>query len=203
MPAAEDSDSKVSRGRQPTKEERALWRQIVRDATPLHPERYRGPEAPDTRMSEQSQAAEKPAESPKCGKPKPGATPAKAAAESKPRPKTLDEGHMADMDRRTADRFRRGRLPIEARLDLHGMTRAAAHDSLDRFIAHSAARGLRCVLVITGKGTFSNEGGVLRREMPRWLNLAGTREKILAFTSAQRHHGGGGAFYLLLRRRRE
>ncbi len=57
--------------------------------------------------------------------------------------------------------------------------------------------------MITGKGTFSNEGGVLRREMPRWLNLAGTREKVLAFTSAQRHHGGGGAFYLLLRRRRE
>jgi DNA-nicking Smr family endonuclease len=98
-------------------------------------------------------------------------------------------------------KLRRGRLPIEGRLDLHGMTQAAAVDKLAAFIERAEAAGKRCVLVITGKGLAS--GGILRDQVPRWLNQAPNRARVLAFDYAQPQHGGAGALYVLLKRRRE
>jgi DNA-nicking Smr family endonuclease len=79
---------------------------------------------------------------------------------------------------------------------------------LGDFIARSARAGLRCVLVITGKGLrrldderSGSEIGILRNAAPRWLNEAPNRARILAFAAAQPRHGGGGALYVLLRRR--
>ena len=110
------------------------------------------------------------------------------------------------LDGRTADRLRRGRLPIEGRLDLHGRTQAEAHRLLTRFIAESHRAGRRCVLVITGKG-FNPDArgpeaaiGVLRRQLPRWLAEAPNKSLVLAAAQAQPRHGGGGAFYIYLRK---
>ena len=105
---------------------------------------------------------------------------------------------FAGIDRATAERLKRGRRPIEARLDLHGMTQAEAHAALSRFIAGSRSAGRRCVLVITGHGRIS--GGILKQSVPRWLNEPGMRRHLLAITPAQPQHGGAGALYLLLRR---
>ncbi len=105
------------------------------------------------------------------------------------------------IDRSTAEKLRKGKLPIDRRLDLHGMTEAAAHAALNRCVRESHRTGLRVILVITGKG---REGeGVLRKNLPRWLGLGENAEKVLRTTSAQPLHGGSGAFYVLLRRRRE
>ena len=49
-------------------------------------------------------------------------------------------------------RLRRGQYAVQAAIDLHGLSRAAAHVELRDFIAASAAAGLRCVRVIHGKG---------------------------------------------------
>jgi DNA-nicking Smr family endonuclease len=106
------------------------------------------------------------------------------------------------LDRRTAERLRGGALPIEARLDLHGMTQAEAHRALDTFLARAVEAEKRCVLVITGKGGRMAGDGVLRAAVPRWLNEAPNRARLLAFAPAQPQHGGAGALYLLLRRRR-
>ncbi|HEV2550387.1 MAG TPA: Smr/MutS family protein [Stellaceae bacterium] len=106
------------------------------------------------------------------------------------------------LDRRTAERLRQGALPIEARLDLHGMTQEEAHRALDAFLARAAAAGKRCVLVITGKGGRSSGDGVLRAAVPRWLNEPPNRARLLAFVLAQPPHGGAGALYILLKRRR-
>jgi DNA-nicking Smr family endonuclease len=54
--------------------------------------------------------------------------------------------------------------------------------------------------VVTGKGLA--HGGVLRHMVPRWLNEAPNRERVLAFAPAQPKHGGGGALYILIRRKR-
>jgi DNA-nicking Smr family endonuclease len=110
------------------------------------------------------------------------------------------------LDKRSAERLKRGELPIEARLDLHGMTQDEAHEALGRFLSRAEAHGLRCVLVITGKG-FRRLGeggglGILKGAVPRWLNEAPNRARVLAFSAAQPQHGGGGALYVLLRRRR-
>ena len=112
-------------------------------------------------------------------------------------------GRIADVDKRLAERLRRGRLPIEGKLDLHGLTQGEAHDQLAGFIAVSQKRGHRCILVVTGKGLWREGAGILREMVPRWLNEAPNRARVLAIAHAQPRHGGTGALYLLLKRRRE
>jgi DNA-nicking Smr family endonuclease len=113
----------------------------------------------------------------------------------------LDHRRSPGLDKSTAGRFAKGMMDIEATIDLHGLTQPVAHAALSRFITGSADIGRRCLLVITGKG--NREGsGILRAEVPRWLNEPGLRGQILAFTYAQPKHGGGGALYVLLKRRR-
>jgi DNA-nicking Smr family endonuclease len=58
---------------------------------------------------------------------------------------------------------------------------------------------LRCVEIITGIGT-GEEGGVLRRELPHWLNLPRLRPLLLG--AAHPHPANPGATRLLLRRAR-
>ena len=135
---------------------------------------------------------------------KPGSRPAArpippTSAPPLPHPE-LEHGKSAGLDRRSADRLRRGRLPIDGRLDLHGMTQAAAGERLAEFIAGAQSAGKRCVLVITGKGLAG--GGILREQVPRWLNQPPNRGRVLAFDYAQAQHGGMGALYVLLKRRR-
>ncbi len=125
-----------------------------------------------------------------------------ASAGHRRAPAPLTHGSRDGLDRRKAERLRRGRLPIEATLDLHGLRQAEAHRRLERFLAESQAAGKRCVLVVTGKGVHKEEGGVLRANVPRWLNEAPNRARILTFDYAQQKHGGTGALYILLRRRR-
>jgi DNA-nicking Smr family endonuclease len=105
------------------------------------------------------------------------------------------------MDRRQARRLKRGELPIDAHLDLHGLTIARAHGALSAFIKRAHAAGARLVVVITGKGPDGR--GRIRAEAPHWLNAAELRPLILAVTQAHGSHGGAGALYVLLKRRRE
>jgi len=101
-----------------------------------------------------------------------------------------------DIDRRSAQRVKRGQTTIEARLDLHGMTQAEAHRALAAFLARAQQAGHRLVLVITGKS------GVLHGAVPRWLEEGENRGRVLAFGRAQPLHGGAGALYVFLRRKR-
>jgi len=155
------------------------------------------------------------------GRTKPAATKAEAAAGTKQGPATPpaagrqagDAAVPAGLDRRTATRLRRGQLTIDGRLDLHGHTQSEAHRALHGFVKGAARRGHRCLLVITGKGglrTQANgddgverESGVLRRNVPRWLNEAPVRDLVLGVETARAQHGGAGAYYVLLRRQRQ
>ena len=111
----------------------------------------------------------------------------------------LDPSGPVDLDRRSWLKLRRGSYPIDARIDLHGMTQAEAHTRLVSFLAGAQARGNRCVLVITGRGL--RHGGTLREMTPRWLETGPNRGVVLSFAQARLHHGGEGALYVLLRRR--
>lgn len=110
------------------------------------------------------------------------------------------QGNYADIDRNTAERFRKGNYPIDATLDLHGMTAQKAQAALVRFIGAHYTRQSRCLLVITGKGTKGE--GVLKKALPGWLAHEDMAPMILAFDAAKAKHGGSGAFYVLLRRNR-
>ncbi|QDY69978.1 Smr/MutS family protein [Qingshengfaniella alkalisoli] len=113
------------------------------------------------------------------------------------------------VDRRTNTRMKRGKLKPEARLDLHGMTIAQAHPVLRRFVLDAQERGLRLVLVITGKGKMRDEPGpipqpvgILRHQVPRWLALPPLNQAVLQVSEAHLRHGGGGAYYVYLRKLR-
>ena len=115
----------------------------------------------------------------------------------------LKPGQLQGLDRKRGDKLRKGKLEIEGTLDLHGMTRDQAQGAVRRFIEASQSMGRRTVLVITGKGYTHGGDGVLRSELPRWLNADPLRSKIVAFDFAQPRHGGQGAFYVYIKKVRD
>ncbi len=179
-----------------SEEERALWQLIARTAVPLK----------RRRKSEPKPAAPAPPEKPatKTARPKAKSVPSKAPLPVPPppaRPHELSHGLSVGIDKRQAERFRRGKTPIEGKIDLHGRTQAQAHDDLHDFVARAHASGKRMVLVITGKGITASKSGVLKN-VPRWLNEPSLRRHVLAFDYAEPQHGGEGALYVLLKRKK-
>ena len=113
------------------------------------------------------------------------------------------------MDKKTFSKMKRGKSAPEARIDLHGMTAAAAQTALTAFLLRSHDAGHRLVLVITGKGRGRDDHGpipervgVLRQQLPHWVSLPPLNRIVLQTTEAHRRHGGSGAFYVYLSRRR-
>lgn len=113
----------------------------------------------------------------------------------------LIQGDLHAMDKKTGQRFKAGAMQIDARLDLHGYTLDKAFEVLKNFIHDQSRKNARCLLVITGKGGMLGRG-VLKAEMPVWMNSAEIRSLILSYTTAQPKDGGDGAFYILLKRNR-
>lgn len=98
---------------------------------------------------------------------------------------------------RTVKKLRRGQFPIEAELDLHGMTAAGAYAALERFLAHAARDHLRHVRVIHGKGFGSDSGRpVIKSKVNLWLRID---PRVAAYCSAPPAHGGTGALNVLLK----
>jgi len=113
----------------------------------------------------------------------------------------------AGIDGNTKRRLEKGDLQPSAKLDLHGLTEAAAHGALLTFLHTAHRRGDRLVLIVTGKGPLEEAapkaryGGVLRRAVPRWLEEAPMASVIADKRWAHRRHGGDGALYIYLRKR--
>ncbi|MFC0407662.1 Smr/MutS family protein [Roseomonas elaeocarpi] len=148
---------------------------------------------------------DKPAETPPAPKPEPAPAPATAvvARPAAPAlrlpPPPISVGTPGPgLDARRWRDLRRGKLRPERTLDLHGRRAQDAHGAVLHFLAEAHADGLRCVAIVTGKG--SGEGGVLRRELPHWLNLPALRPLLLG--AAHSGPANTGAVHLLLRRRR-
>lgn len=105
-------------------------------------------------------------------------------------------------------KVRRGRIEIDGRIDLHGMSQNEARAALHHFIQARFSRGDRTLLVITGKGVRTEsdyiaamtERGVLRTMLPVWLSEPGLAPLVSGWSSAARAHGGEGAWYVRLRR---
>jgi len=161
-----------------------LWSTITRSIAPLKG-RKRAEDAAEIAPAETRSTA-RPAASP-------AATP----------PRRTTPPPLAPIDRRTKQRLARGATEIGGRLDLHGLTQAEAHAALARFLHGAQARDVKVVLVITGKGGSDGEGrGVLKRQVPMWLEGPELRSLVIGYDNAGIGHGGAGALYVRVRRGR-
>jgi DNA-nicking Smr family endonuclease len=189
-------------GRAVTAEEADLWREATRSLERVqskarvgHARPPRAPSAPPA-----TAAAGEPV-----GKPRSAAT-----ANESPRAPRRDS--LGVLDRRQARRILAGKTGIDDRIDLHGLRQAEAHARLRAFLARASARGLKTVLVITGKGLkretgdhpeadgAAGEPGILRRSLPLWLAQPDLSRLVLSYGAAGTRHGGDGAFYVRLRK---
>lgn len=168
-------------------EERSLWNSVARTVIPL-PERQAPPEAP---------RAEPPEPLPPPGKDRgrhavPTAVP--------PRRSVLEA-----VDPRRERLVARGRIAIDAVLDLHGMRQEEADRAISAFISRSMGRGHRVLLVITGKGSTESEHGrgILRKRFLQGVEAGFFGPGIASVRPAHQRHGGSGAFYLFLRSSRK
>lgn len=187
----------MSRKRSLSEEEHALWNAVTRAIKPLRKRKAKADEAGET-VPSSPKAPGRVAKS----APTPAPMPAPKAA-----PPRIAPPPLAPLERRLKQKLSRGREAPDARIDLHGMTQADAHAALVHFLRRAQRDGARVVLVITGKGGRPAgephaERGVLRRQVPHWLEGAELRAFVVGYESAAIGHGGEGALYVRVRRGR-
>lgn len=188
------------RGLQP--DERELWQRVAEQSVPMHPERAHPIKQAVERLNKMppkhrvqnfgiGQAARK------------------VVPQHNLAPHITDHlmNNHVQMDRKAYGRMKRGKLGVEGKIDLHGMTLAQAHPALNGFIQHAHGQGKRLVLVVTGKGKagtgtgpIPERRGVLRYQVPHWLLSPPLGAIVMQVTPAHLKHGGDGAYYVYLRR---
>ncbi len=109
----------------------------------------------------------------------------------------LTEFLRPGLSRMALRKLRRGQLPIEGSLDLHGNIIESARRLLLEFLDQASQHHLRCVRIVHGKGR-SPDGseGLLKIYTRHWLTQC---PQVLAFCEPPPRDGGGGAVLVLLK----
>jgi DNA-nicking Smr family endonuclease len=93
-------------------------------------------------------------------------------------------------------KLRRGGWSVQGQVDLHGLRREDARETLAQFIRDAHKAGWRCVRVVHGKGLGSpGKTPVLKGRVQSWLIQ---KNEVLAFVQARPAQGGAGALMVLL-----
>ncbi len=194
-------------GRTVTTDEAELWKHATRtlDRVKAKPRvgAPREPSPPPVPRTPAAMARGKPASAPSIA---PGAT-------ANSREKKPPAAPLAEFERRKARQIGSGKVELDARIDLHGLRQHDARARLRAFLLDAHAQGHKTVLVITGKGgeepadrlgelAGERQRGVLRRNVPGWLQEPDLRAIVLSFTQAGVRHGRAGALYVQLRKGR-
>lgn len=161
-----------------TEEDRILWSQVAATAVPLFGHRV--------------ELISEPEPPPPVAASTPAAPPA--------RPSRAEPHRLHALDQPTRRKLAKGRLAVDAKIDLHGLTQSEAHGMLLGFLHAAHLRGLRFVLVVTGKGASFGSEGALKRAVPGWLATPVFRAVVSGYDEAVQRHGGTGALYVRLRR---
>jgi DNA-nicking Smr family endonuclease len=175
----------ASRPRRLSEADQALWAAYASQLAPLRGRVSRKP------VPAKPAVVESPAPSPRPEIPARAVKPRETIA-----PLSVGE-HPGGIDRATWQRFRSGKLVAVRKLDLHGMTTQRAFYALQSFLRKAHADQVRCVEIITGRGS-GETGGIIRREFAHWLNLPEIRPMILG--AAYPHALNHGSVRLILRR---
>ena len=103
----------------------------------------------------------------------------------------------AGIQQKLQKKLRRGELPIEYELDLHGYTVVEAKTAIYEFFDECKKQNIRYVHIIHGKGYRSDQKiPVLKTHVAYWLPQ---HNDVLAFSSARPADGGTGAIYVILK----
>lgn len=95
-------------------------------------------------------------------------------------------------------KFKQGKYPQDARLDLHRMTVETARKEVYAFIKSATQYDVRSLIIVHGKGSHgTGDSALLKSYINKWLP---EMNEVQAFCSAQIQHGGAGAVYVLLRK---
>lgn len=192
--------SRKPRGLRP--DERELWQRVAEQSVPMHPERAQPIKQAVERLNT-------PTAKHRVQHFNVGQTARKSVAKNDLAPHITDHlmNNHVQMDRKAYGKMKRGKLSVEGKIDLHGMTLAQAHPALIGFILSAHARGKRLILVVTGKGKpdtgtgpIPERRGVLRHQTPHWLLSPPLGTIVMQVTPAHLKHGGDGAYYVYLRR---
>ena len=193
-------------------DEAADWDHTARSIEPLKRAKPRVHKALEVEIDTNARARPKAVDAAKAAH-----TP-KSSSAKEPAPASLAKATkaapIAEFDRKKAKKIRSGQIEIEARIDLHGLRQDEAHVTLRAFLERAQRAGKRWVLVITGKGKISvdrddetpfdmtknRDRGVLKRNVPRWLEEPDLRGLVVSYTNAAISHGGDGALYVHLRK---
>lgn len=175
-----------NKGRPPSKSELSLWDRVAKDVDPLlHSDHQIEDEKAVPSKQEDVISVQK-----KIDK-----------KEIQQMPPVRHQKGQNNLDMATLKKLQKGKMVIEATLDLHSMTQDQAYAALKNFITIAYSQRKRCVLVITGKGRGSNkEEGILKSQLPVWVSQLPMNEIVLRYDIAQPKHGGDGAFYIYLKR---
>lgn len=182
-------DKKPKKPKAPIVEDSYLWQHVIQDIEPLH-QPYSSAKIP----------AQEPSSSVEVNAKEPLLThdiPPKQAPSYE-----IQTGDSRDVNRAMAKQIKAGKYPIDMKLDLHGKTQVQAHQLLEKTVLQAYHAGMRCILVITGKGKFSQAGGVLRKQLSHWLNEQAICPYVLMVQEASPSDGGSGAFYVMIKRKR-
>jgi DNA-nicking Smr family endonuclease len=200
------ADMRKSKKRNLTEAERSLWSLATQNTERLRP-------TVPTLVQPKKTTSTRPLPTPMKMQPFRVGQLAKTTAKSQKRQPDIDQQFAKtspNMDKRNFDRLKKGKLLVDGRIDLHGMTLAEAHPALNSFVRDAHADGKRLLLVITGKGRtaqpdftgMTTRRGILKQQVPQWLAMAPLSPLVLQVTQATQKHGGAGALYVYLRRQR-
>lgn len=172
-----------------TDEEKALLKRAMKDVTPLG----KSPPSPACRRGARGESL----------------------SISRAKPPVTTEIHLSDYYENAVDaettlsykkpdfpknRFldlKSGSIRFEDKLDLHGLTIDTARTELCNFLNLAKHRGIRCVLIIHGKGRQAHNPPLLKNHVNNWLKQL---PDTLAFHSALPKHGGAGAVYVYIKK---
>jgi DNA-nicking Smr family endonuclease len=180
----------VAGERKMSADDRILWGKVARTTRPL-PGRMASIEEFETLIAQEQEKL--PAGAP--------LTSATSTGEEPQKIKLQPQRHHP-LERPVKKKIAKGRLALEARIDLHGLFQSEAHSLLLGFLIKAHERGLRHVLVITGKGSSMGSDGALKRAVPLWFSKPEFRYLISSYETAAQNHGGDGALYIRLARSR-
>lgn len=165
-----------------------LFRQQMKDVTPLRTAKRIAPARPARRARRMQQEVRH----------EPGGYATAGVDDAAPEVLNFSRSGIQNS---TLKKLRQGRLPIEQRIDLHGLTAEQARNYFIDFIDECRQDNVRCALIVHGKGYRSrNNIAVIKSHLNRWLREC---PQVLAFHSAQTRDGGTGAVYILLKQARQ